>query len=238
MSFFLLFLSIVLSLQWCGGAGGVPWYRGPHPGHRAARVPPLHLAGRAQTHGSVASRATPPPASLLLLHFYLFLLSLFLFYVPTAVPASSALIPFVAFTNFAFIPFAFTSFCFYSCFYFCFTPSAFTPSAFTPALYSFAFTPSASCFAFILLSCVHFFDLAPTSGCAPEMEVTEIILANVSRLCQQSSHSHGFQKNFLSRLQILKSIGPSLWISWGGGMGSMRTRHHPMIQKCFWRFLW
>jgi hypothetical protein len=41
------------------------------------------------------------------------------------------------------------------------------------------------------------------------MEVTEIILAKVSRLCQLSSHSHGF----LSRLKIFKSIGPSLWIS-------------------------
>jgi hypothetical protein len=43
----------------------------------------------------------------------------------------------------------------------------------------------------------------------PEMEVTEIILAKVSRLCQLSSHSRGF----LSRLQIFKSIRPSLWIS-------------------------
>jgi hypothetical protein len=41
------------------------------------------------------------------------------------------------------------------------------------------------------------------------MEVTEIILAKVSRLCQLSSHSHGF----LSRLQIFTFIGPSLWIS-------------------------
>ncbi len=45
------------------------------------------------------------------------------------------------------------------------------------------------------------------------MEVTEIILAKVLRLCQLSSHSHGF----LIKLQIFKSIGPSLWISLGGG---------------------
>jgi len=36
---------------------------------------------------------------------------------------------------------------------------------------------------------------------SPEMEVTEIILAKVSRLCQLSSHSHGFLS--------------SLWISLG-----------------------
>jgi hypothetical protein len=41
------------------------------------------------------------------------------------------------------------------------------------------------------------------------MEVTEIILAKVSRLCQLSSHSRGF----LSRIWIFKNIGPSLWIS-------------------------
>jgi hypothetical protein len=43
----------------------------------------------------------------------------------------------------------------------------------------------------------------------PAMEVSEIILAEVSRLCQLSSYNCGF----LSRLQIFKSIGPSLWIS-------------------------
>jgi hypothetical protein len=37
----------------------------------------------------------------------------------------------------------------------------------------------------------------------PEMEVTEIILAKVLRLCQLSNHSHGF----------FKSRGPSLWFS-------------------------
>jgi hypothetical protein len=49
----------------------------------------------------------------------------------------------------------------------------------------------------------------------PEMEVTEKILAKVSRLCHLSSHSRGF----LSSLQIFKSIGPSIWISFflGGG---------------------
>jgi hypothetical protein len=50
-----------------------------------------------------------------------------------------------------------------------------------------------------------------------EMEVTEIILTKVSRLCQLSSHS----RRFLARLQIFKSIGPRLWIYffWGGGHG-------------------
>ncbi len=43
----------------------------------------------------------------------------------------------------------------------------------------------------------------------PEMEVTEIILAKVSRLCQLSSHSRGI----LSRLWIFKSIGLSIRIS-------------------------
>ncbi len=40
----------------------------------------------------------------------------------------------------------------------------------------------------------------------PEMEITGIILAKISRLCQLSSHSRGS----LSRLWIF-------WISWGGG---------------------
>jgi hypothetical protein len=58
------------------------------------------------------------------------------------------------------------------------------------------------------------------SACAkpnltPEIKVTEIILAKVSRLCQLSSHSRGF----FSRLQIFRSIGPSLWIFFGGGGG-------------------
>jgi hypothetical protein len=53
------------------------------------------------------------------------------------------------------------------------------------------------------------------------MEVTEIILAKVSRLRQLSSHSHGF----LSRLWIFKNIGPvAFGFLW-------RTRYHPMIQK-------
>ena len=43
----------------------------------------------------------------------------------------------------------------------------------------------------------------------PEMEITEIILAKVSRLCQLSSHRRGF----LSRLKIFKSIGHIIWIS-------------------------
>jgi hypothetical protein len=46
---------------------------------------------------------------------------------------------------------------------------------------------------------------------SPEMEVTEIVLAKVSRLCQLLSHSRGF----LSRLQIFKSIWPSLWFTCG-----------------------
>jgi hypothetical protein len=41
------------------------------------------------------------------------------------------------------------------------------------------------------------------------MEVTEIILTKVSRLCKLLNHSRGF----LCRLKIFKSIGPSLWIS-------------------------
>ncbi len=40
----------------------------------------------------------------------------------------------------------------------------------------------------------------------PELEITEIMLAKVSRLCQLSSHSRGF----LSRLQIFKYIGPTV----------------------------
>jgi hypothetical protein len=48
-----------------------------------------------------------------------------------------------------------------------------------------------------------------------EMEVTEIILAQASRLCQLSRHSRGV----LSRLWIFKSIVPSLRIYWGGGEG-------------------
>jgi hypothetical protein len=49
------------------------------------------------------------------------------------------------------------------------------------------------------------------------MEITEIILANVSRdfVSCISSHSRGI----LSRLKVFKSIGPGLWISWGGGGG-------------------
>ncbi len=43
----------------------------------------------------------------------------------------------------------------------------------------------------------------------PEMEVTEIILAQVSRLFQLSSHSRG-----LSRLQIFKSIGLANGLKW------------------------
>ncbi len=49
--------------------------------------------------------------------------------------------------------------------------------------------------------------------CLAEMEVTEMILAKVSRLCQLSIHCRGF----LSKLQIFKSIGPRLCISWGRG---------------------
>ncbi len=41
------------------------------------------------------------------------------------------------------------------------------------------------------------------------MEVTEIILAEVSRLCQLSSH----RRRFLSRLKIFKCLGPSRWTS-------------------------
>ncbi len=58
----------------------------------------------------------------------------------------------------------------------------------------------------------------------PEMGVKEIILANVSRLCQLSSHSRGL----LSKLLIFKCTGPSLWISWAHKTPSYNT-------KCFWR---
>jgi hypothetical protein len=51
------------------------------------------------------------------------------------------------------------------------------------------------------------------------MKVTEIILAKVWRLCQLWSHSRGF----LSRVKIFKSIGPSLWISFGGGGHAHKT---------------
>jgi hypothetical protein len=51
-----------------------------------------------------------------------------------------------------------------------------------------------------------------------EMEITEIILAKVSRLCQLSNHSRGF----LSRPRIFNS----LWISFGHETSSYDT-------KCF-----
>jgi hypothetical protein len=54
------------------------------------------------------------------------------------------------------------------------------------------------------------------------MEVTEIILVKVSRLCQLSSHSHGF----LSSLKIFKSAGSSLEIS-------LLHKTPSMIQKLF-----
>jgi hypothetical protein len=54
------------------------------------------------------------------------------------------------------------------------------------------------------------------SNLTPEMEVPEIILTKISRLCQLSS-----QRGFLSRLQIFKSIGPiGYGFLLGGGGGS------------------
>jgi hypothetical protein len=46
----------------------------------------------------------------------------------------------------------------------------------------------------------------------------------------------GHRDDFGESLEIFKSIGPSLWISFFvGGIRSMQTRHHPMIQNCFQR---
>ncbi len=63
-------------------------------------------------------------------------------------------------------------------------------------------------------------------SCSPEMEVTEIILAKIYRICHLSSHSRGY----FARVLIFKSIQGKafgfLWI----------TRHHPMIQICFRRY--
>ncbi len=48
-----------------------------------------------------------------------------------------------------------------------------------------------------------------------ELEVTEIILAKFSRLCQLLSHS----PRFLSSLQIFKSMGPTYAVFFFGGGG-------------------
>ncbi len=55
-----------------------------------------------------------------------------------------------------------------------------------------------------------------------EMEVAEVILTKVSRRCQLSSYGHGFFLGF----RFLYPWGLAYGFFW-------RTRHHPMIQKCF-----
>ncbi len=74
-----------------------------------------------------------------------------------------------------------------------------------------------------------FFFSSSFSSTSPEIEVTEIISAEVWLRYQLLSHSHGF----LSRLQIFKSIGPSLWISLGGGGGVCLPFFKIYIKSCW-----